>query len=73
MDFRTHPKLLKKKKNKNLTLLPLQIILKYFGETMSDLFLSYKLNSSLCHFRSHTQNTAHPHIKYVATNSFSQK
>lgn len=70
MDFRTHPKLFKKK---NLTMLPLQIILKYFGETMSDLFLSYKLNSSLWHFRSHTQNMAHPPIKYVATNSFSQK
>lgn len=54
-------------------MLPLQIILKYFGETMSDLFLSYKLNSSLWHFRSHTQNMAHPPIKYVATNSFSQK
>lgn len=71
MDFRTHLKLLTKKKN--LTSLTLQIILRYFGEAMAGLFLIYKLNSRFYHFRSHAQNTTHPHIKYDATNLFSQK
>lgn len=36
---------------KKLTLLPLQIILRYFGEAMAGLALSYKLNSSFCPFK----------------------
>lgn len=68
MDRSNDLKLLKKKKN--LTLLPLQINLRYFGDAMAGFFFSYKWNSSFCHFKSHAQNVAHLHIKYNPTNLF---
>lgn len=49
MDLRTYSK--KLWGEKNLTLLPLKIILMYFGEAMTSFVLTYKLNSSLCPFK----------------------
>lgn len=49
MDLRTCSK--KLWGEKNLTLLPLKIILMYFGEAMASFVLSYKLNSSFCSFK----------------------